>query len=84
MHRDGIVRVSVLLRSAAVVVGNGHDHHGQVSSSADLLVIMVDIGKEVCARSVLNCLTHCDSSGLTLAQCCLNSGLTDSVRGHFH
>ena len=45
MYRDGIVRVSVLLRSAAVVVGNGHDHHGRVSSSADLLVIMVDVGK---------------------------------------
>jgi hypothetical protein len=28
-----------------VVVGNGHDHHGRVSSSADLLVIVVDVGK---------------------------------------
>ena len=56
MYRDGIVRVSVLLRSAAVVVGNSHEHHGRVSSRVDLLVIMVDVGKEVCARSVLNCL----------------------------
>ena len=45
MYRDVIEGVSVLLRSATVVVGNGHDHHGRVSSSADLLVIMVDVGK---------------------------------------
>ena len=56
MDRDGIVWVSVLLQSAAMVVDNGHDHHGWVSSSAYLLVIMVDDGKQVCALSVLNCL----------------------------